>query len=453
MNDRILDALVAAGMDTSPLSLLDHASAQTSTFFALYDQELVYLEGAKSSRVALRDVTRIHSDREGMLRVETSARTAVTASLLGYDPGRVQTFFQQVRDVTARAKELPVVPLSSKPADSAPGAALPGSGLAGSGLAGFSKPDLDKPAPSLPDSGLSNSSMPGVSAYTPASDPVTVAPASPVVIAPVAQPASNQANPVRPAPAQPASVWPAPVQLAPVQSAALQMPTPAQDAVGENAPGATFTAPSTSASGVSSAVLAASGPPPTPTVAAPGAALMPAGVIRAAIPRPEPVIISSMPPVSALPAFQERAGERNRQAIRAEAPASQSNGQPTGTQPTKTQVPDARAPDARAADLPSAAHTQGPLVSVTAASAGQDANLRSELLHRADSVGALARTVGLLAVVLGLAALGLAFFQWNAGTSLSAIWTLLTGGVGTVALLAFAEALRLLSALARSQQA
>ena len=100
MNDRILDALVAAGIDTSPLSLLDHANAQTSTFFALYDQELVYLEGGKSSRVALRDVTRIHSDREGMLRVETSAHTAVTASLLGYDPGRVQTFFQQVRDVT-----------------------------------------------------------------------------------------------------------------------------------------------------------------------------------------------------------------------------------------------------------------------------------------------------------------------------------------------------------------
>lgn len=179
---------------------------------------------------------------------------------------------------------------------------------------------------------------------------------------------------------------------------------------------------------------------------------MPAGAIRAAVPRPEPVIISSMPPVSALPAFQERAGERNRQAIRAapvaDAPASQSDGQPTGMQNTRTQVP-----EVRTADLPAAAHTQGPLVSVTAASAGQDADLRSELLRRADSVGALARTVGLLAVVLGLAALGLAFFQWSGNAGLNAIWTLLTGGVGTVALLAFAEALRLLSALARSQKA
>ena len=423
MNDRILDALVAAGIDTTPLSLLDHASAQTSTFFALYDQELVYLESGKSSRVALRDVTRIHSDREGVLRVETSAHTAVTASLLGYDPGRVQTFFQQVRDVTARSKELPVLPLSSKPAESASSAGLPGFG---------------KPAASL-----SSTSMPGVSAYTPSPESVTVPPAAPVVIAPVAQPVSGQPAPAQSSPAQPTPADPTPAQPA----ATSQMPTPAQDAVGENVPGVTLTAPPTPVtSGPSSSAL------PSPAVPAPGAAFMPAGAIRAAVPRPEPVIISSMPPVSALPAFQERAGERNRQAIRAapvaEAAVSQSTGQLTKVQSTKTQVS-----EVRTAELPVVAHTQGPLVSVPAASAGQDAGLRSELLRRADSVGALASTVGLLAVVLGLAALALAFFQWSGNAGLSAIWTLLTGGVGTVALLAFAEALRLLSALARSQQA
>ncbi len=418
MNDRILDALVAAGIDTSPLSLLDHASAQTSTFFALYDQELVYLEGGKSNRVALRDVTRIHSDREGVLRVETSAHTAVTASLLGYDPGRVQTFFQQVRDVTARAKELPVLPLSSKPAESASSAGLPGF---------------------KPSASLSSTSMPGVSAYTPALESVTVPPAAPVVIAPVAQPVSVQPALAQPTPAQPA--------------ATSQMSTPAQDAVGENVPGVTLTAPPTPVtSGPSSSAL------PSPTVpAAPGAAFMPAGAIRAAVPRPEPVIISSMPPVSALPAFQERAGERNRQAIRAapvaEAAVSQSTGQLTRAQSTKTQVSEVRTAELQAAELPAMAHTQGPLVSAPATSAGQDAGLRSELLRRADSVRALASTVGLLAAVLGLAALALAFFQWSGNAGLSAIWTLLTGGVGTVALLAFAEALRLLSALARSQQA
>ena len=167
-----------------------------------------------------------------------------------------------------------------------------------------------------------------------------------------------------------------------------------------------------------------------------------------------------MPPVSALPAFQERAGERNRQAIRA-APVAEVSPPtpPAGMQNTKTQVSEVRTAEAQAAELPAVAHTQGPLVSVPAAGggqdvgAGQDADLRAELLRRADSVGALARTVGLLAVVLGLAALALAFFQWTGNAGLSAIWTLLTGGVGTVALLAFAEALRLLSALARSQQA
>ena len=428
MNDRILDALVAAGIDTSPLSLLDHASAQTSTFFALYDQELVYLEGGKSNRVALRDVTRIHSDREGVLRVETSAHTAVTASLLGYDPGRVQTFFQQVRDVTARAKELPVLPLSSKPAESASSAGLPGF---------------------KPSASLSSTSMPGVSAYTPALESVTVPPAAPVVIAPVAQPVSVQPVPVQSSPAQPTPADPTPAQ--PVATS--QMPTPAQDAVGENVPGVTLTAPPTPVtSGPSSSAL------PSPTVpAAPGAAFMPAGAIRAAVPRPEPVIISSMPPVSALPAFQERAGERNRQAIRAapvaEAAVSQSTGQLTRAQSTKTQVSEVRTAELQAAELPAMAHTQGPLVSAPATSAGQDAGLRSELLRRADSVRALASTVGLLAAVLGLAALALAFFQWSGNAGLSAIWTLLTGGVGTVALLAFAEALRLLSALARSQQA
>ena len=449
MNDRMLGALAAAGLDTTPLSLLDHASAQVSTLFALYDQELVYLEGAKSSRVALRDVTRIHSDREGVLRVETSARTAVTASLLGYDPGRVQTFFQQVRDVTARAKELPVLPLSSRPAGVGSGAGaspLAESHLPGSSLHSLDKTDASTLSASTLSASMPSASMPGVSAYTPApatdaAVPVAV-PAAPMVIAPVPHPASTL-------------------------SAATRMPTPAQDGLSADGPG-----------------MAASPVAPTSGAAPPlpASALMPAGAVHAAVPRPEPVVISSMPPVSALPAFQERAGERNRQANRAapvaEVPASRTPGTQTlGTQPggtqrtgiqgmtgtrTSTELQPAREPQAsgqapasavRGPDVPASAHTQGPLVSVPAANSDQDTGLHSELLRRADGVHALARTVGLLAVVLGLAALGLAYFQWNAGTSLSALWTLLTGGVGTVALLAFAEALRLLSALARSQRA
>lgn len=301
MNDRIYEALTKAGLSTSPLSILDHASTYANAFFALYDNELLYHEAGRNSQVPLRDVTRIHSDREGVLRVETSERTAVTASLVGYDPGRVQAFFQQVRDVTARAKELPVVPLN----------------------------------------------------------PVKTAPAG-----------LSSAAPAAPRPATPEQ---------PVSAPAL---TP--------------------------------DPPLQAEAAAP---------VRRDAPRPEPVVISSMPPVSDPPSFQER----SRQATK------------TASKPT----------EAPAQAYTAAAHTQGPQVQVPVA--GTDDELGSpELLRRAEGVQGLARTVGLLAVVLGLAALALAYFQWQDNATLSALWTLLAGGVGSVALLAFAEALRLLAALART---
>lgn len=388
MNDRIFEALSTAGLSTSPLSTLDHASAQASTFFALYDDELVYHGAGRSSRVPLRDVTRIHSDREGVLRVETSERTAVTASLLGYDPGRVQTFFQQVRDVTARAKELPVVPLNQAPLGqpkvepavrTVTGISIPSTGLAGAGLANSG----------LPDAALSGAAMPGISAYTPA-----VAPVAPVVVTPAPGALSSQ-NPLPP-------VMPAvsPVRITPPELSKTALPPTSteQTSTGQTSAGQTTTGP-----------------------------------VRLS-PRPEPVVISSMPPVSSPPPFQERAGERARQATRT-APIAES---PLPAAPTTgTHV-----------------HTQGALVSVPApgSPAHTAGEYGSELLRRADSVQSLARTVGLLAIVLGLAALALSYFQWQAGSGINAIWTLLAGGVGAVALLAFAEALRLLTALARSHR-
>ncbi|MGY2894111.1 hypothetical protein [Deinococcus sp. UYEF24] len=395
MNDRIYQALTAAGLNTSPLSILDHASAYASAFFALYDNELVYHEGGKNSQVPLRDVTRIHSDREGVLRVETSERTAVTASLLGYDPGRVQAFFQQVRDVTARAKELPVLPLNVSALNQA-------------------RPEpVSAPLPATPAGGLPNTGMPGLSAYTPA------------VTAPIQPPLT---------PSAPASSITPPTT--PVFTPAVQPVSGAAPAASQNdlEPTATMiAAPLPSGSGAAAIGSSAIGSP------------LPS---RREAPRPEPVVISSMPPVSDPPAFQERAGERNRQASKAA----------TRTADTLTQVP-ASPVISSPVSLPSGAHTQGPLVSVPS-SAGYDLSpdaqgASAELLRRADGVQGLARTVGLLAVVLGLAAVALAYFQWQStgnttGGTLSAIWTLLAGGVGAVALLAFAEALRLLSALARS---
>ncbi|WP_424951220.1 hypothetical protein [Deinococcus sp.] len=433
MNDRIYQALSAAGLSTSPLSLLDHASTYASAFFALYDGELLYHEGGKNTQVPLRDVTRIHSDREGVLRVETSERTAVTASLVGYDPGRVQAFFQQVRDVTARAKELPVLPLKGAKtgpagalnAGTLPGTSLPGSTVPNAGMAsaGIDSAETASTGTASTGTGSSGTGMPGLSAYTPA-----LAPTAPLVIAPTqAAPASGLM--ATPTPNRPPEV-------------------PLNDA----GPGTPTSPESPASPGPAPAVTAA---PTTPATLSPVTE-------RAPAPRPEPVVISSMPPVSDPPAFQERAGERSRQASRAATLAAE---------------PLAAAAVSPASTFSQGAHTQGPLVSVpgmgkdsiggsgmggystgeyTAADEGQLPS--DELLRRADGVQTLARTVGLLAVVLGLAAVALAYFQWQGtGTStngtLSAIWTLLAGGVGAVALLAFAEALRLLAALARNSQA
>ncbi|AZI43404.1 hypothetical protein EHF33_12150 [Deinococcus psychrotolerans] len=112
MNDRILGALKMVGITDAPLASLDHEQQ----FFALTPQLLLF-HGAEASsplqQVTLRDISRIHSDHQGTLRVETSAGTSITASLLGFDPNRVQRFFQTVRDTTARAKQQPSSPLPS----------------------------------------------------------------------------------------------------------------------------------------------------------------------------------------------------------------------------------------------------------------------------------------------------------------------------------------------------
>ena len=112
MNDRILGALKAVGINDSPLASLDHEQQ----FFALTPTLLLYQAADPASplkQVTLRDISRIHSDHQGTLRVETSGGTSITASLLGFDPNRVQRFFQTVRDTTARAKQQPTSPLPS----------------------------------------------------------------------------------------------------------------------------------------------------------------------------------------------------------------------------------------------------------------------------------------------------------------------------------------------------
>lgn len=110
MNDQLLTDLRAAGFDVRPTAILDKDGA----FFALTEDQLIYLDAQGAASVELRDVTRIHSDQTGILRVETGHTTAVTAPLLGYEPARVQHFFGEVRHATARAKSLPPSPLPAE---------------------------------------------------------------------------------------------------------------------------------------------------------------------------------------------------------------------------------------------------------------------------------------------------------------------------------------------------
>lgn len=113
MQDRVLTALRQAGFDGRPAATLDKDGAA----FALLDDTLLYLDESGARGVPLRDINRIHSDATGVLKVETPAGTAITASLVGFDPTRVQHFFKEVKDATNRAKSLPPAPT---PANTSP---------------------------------------------------------------------------------------------------------------------------------------------------------------------------------------------------------------------------------------------------------------------------------------------------------------------------------------------
>ncbi len=139
-SERAQTALKAGGITGAPLMSLERDDA----LFVLTDDVLVYQDGGGTRRVTLRNLTRIHSDQAGLLRVETPAGTALTASLLGFDVGQVQSFFKGVRSATARAKDLPDSPTptlgGAKTFGSAPPA--PG-GQSGPQTAGAAAPPED----------------------------------------------------------------------------------------------------------------------------------------------------------------------------------------------------------------------------------------------------------------------------------------------------------------------
>ncbi|GMA13751.1 hypothetical protein E5F05_15320 [Deinococcus metallilatus] len=310
MNDRVLSALRGLGIGAAPLALLEREGA----FFALLEGMLVYQDQNGTRRVTLRDLTRIHSDPDGLLRVETPAGTALTASLLGFDAGQVQAFFSQVRDATARAKNLPTGPLPT------PG----GHKTFGS---------VPKPVmPPAPSPGTTTTVILGASPEAgPTQEPT------------VQEPPGQEQKEERPA--APQAIKPGTVrEVRGGQTSPAQDPVPA-------APGGT------KASGTNVLTKAEPKPPATPS------------------------------PADSTPA-------------RVASAAAQS------------------------------------------VVAGLEA--------RASTVSGLVSRLQLLGVVLGLAAVGLAVFQFLGGTPLLGLWTLIAGGVGCIALLAFADVTRLLVALARA---
>ncbi|WP_415577242.1 hypothetical protein, partial [Deinococcus radiodurans] len=116
MSQRAEAVLNASGVRGPALASLEGGSG----LFALTGEHLIFHDGHGTRRVTLRDLSRIHSDAEGTLRVETPAGVAMSASLIGFDGDAVQQFFGQVRDVTAKIKALTPPPLTPPSPASAP---------------------------------------------------------------------------------------------------------------------------------------------------------------------------------------------------------------------------------------------------------------------------------------------------------------------------------------------
>ena len=383
MSERSDQILKTSGLPDPSLAVLERGDA----LFVLTASTLLYHDESGTRRVTLRDLARIHSDQEGTLRVETPAGTALSASLVGFDPAEVQAFFRQVRDVTAQAKQLPASPV--------PGGAAPSAGAA--------------PAPSL-------------------------------------------AKPADPAPAPVAASQPPATQAAPAARPVVQLPEQPQTVAGPAFPAAA------ARGGPSAAGAGTSG-----TTATTDETTKPAGTPPPPPPRRQ---------ASASPAAQPAAGAQTQKpggqkppAPRPAAPQPQPSAAPAAkAQPrvvaspsSPLPVPSGPAPVAAAptpaSPVPAAPAMAAPVPTSEApvSLASPVAGARAELLAQAGTVAGLGGRLRLLAVILMLAALGLAYFLFTAETPqpLNALWVIVAGGVGAVALTVLASLTRLLATMAQ----
>lgn len=103
MSERALTLLRSASLNEPLVNSLE----REDSLFVLTPHTLLYQDEMGARRVTLRDLTRIHSDQDGLLKIETPAGVAISASLLGFDVAAVQSFFSEVRNYTSQAKQTP----------------------------------------------------------------------------------------------------------------------------------------------------------------------------------------------------------------------------------------------------------------------------------------------------------------------------------------------------------
>ena len=392
MSERIDRLMQAAGLKETVLNSLERGDS----IFVLTDQTLLFQDGGGTRRVTLRDLKRIHSDQDGLLRVETPAGTALTANLLGFDPAAVQSFFAQVRDATARAKQQPLAtdsgPVASSPAPETSNVNAQKAAPVSPAVTAAPTPPA-APAANNPPGQLT--AEPSAGAKWTGSERSAPAPAAPGAAS--AAGAERPAAPSAPFPSAP----PARLIVSPVQP------------VSPTALNAAATAPA-AGNGLSTAPTLA--PAPTPATAAPAAPSW----------KPQEAPVTVKPVVKAV---RTPTVITDPEVLSRPEAAPQADKPHVETAPVQPEPPAARRVNGTAA---------GSLASLAAVAGGVSA-----------WVGALKA----MSLVMLLATFGMAYFQYDKGQGINGFWTLIAGGMGAVALWALSDLVKLLVALAQAVSA
>lgn len=400
MSERIDRLMQAAGLKETVLNSLERGDS----IFVLTDQTLLFQDGGGTRRVTLRDLKRIHSDQDGLLRVETPAGTALTANLLGFDPAAVQSFFAQVRDATARAKQRPLA------TDSGPVASGPTSETSNvNAQKAVPVSPAVTPAPTPPANNPPGqpTAEPSAGAKWTGSERSAPPPAAPGAAS--AADAERPAAPVTPSAPFP-SAPPARLIVSPVQPVS---PTALNAAATATAAG----------NGLSTAPTPTPAPAPAPATAAPAAPSWK--------PQEAPVTAQEAP-VTVKPVVK---AVRTPTVITDPEVLSRPEAAPQADKPHVETAPVQPEPPA------------APRVNGTAA--GSLASLAAV----AGGVSAWVGALKAMSLVMLLATFGMAYFQYDKGQGINGFWTLIAGGMGAVALWALSDLVKLLVALAQAVSA